>query len=54
MVMLHVSTIKTFVNQQLASLIEAPINPSETFISSDVTIQPGYNSGTQAGMNPLV
>ena len=47
------ATIKTFVNQQLASLIEAPINPSETFISSDVTIQPGYNSGTQAGMNPL-
>ncbi|WP_374364471.1 SusD/RagB family nutrient-binding outer membrane lipoprotein [Cloacibacterium sp.] len=45
------ATIKTFVNQQLSTLIVDPaINP---FVSSDVTIQPGYNSGTQAGMNPL-
>lgn len=40
-------TISTFVNQQLATLSGA------SFIDSDVTIQPGYNSATQEGMNPL-
>ena len=41
------ATIKTFVDAQLATLA------GETFVDSDVTIQPGYNTGTQAGMNPL-
>lgn len=41
------ATIKTFVDAQLATLA------GETFVDSDVTIQPGYNAGTQAGMNPL-
>lgn len=40
-------TISSFVNEQLATLA------NETFISKDVKIQPGYNAGTQAGMNPL-
>lgn len=41
------ATIKTFVNAQLATLV------GQTFVSSDVTIQPGYNASTQESMNPL-
>ncbi len=40
-------TISSFVNQQLATLTNA------SFITEDITIQPGYNAGTQEGMNPL-
>lgn len=39
--------VSSFVNEQLATLSGA------SFITSDVTIQPGYNSATQEGMNPL-
>lgn len=40
-------TISSFVNEQLATLANEPL------INKDVTIQPGYNPGTQEGMNPL-